>query len=282
MTTPVSTSTRGRAAMAVIPLVLVNGISVVAQYEFWRGHLPGWPPLAAALLGVALESIAIYVGYHAHLALMADRSSFRLRMASYAIGAIIGVLNGSHYLAHGHVTAASIGIGLLSASSPWLWGLHSRRESQDALMAKGVLEGHALRIGATRFMFHPVRSLRVMSAAAWTGTTDIHEALAMVEPHANAALAAIDFEPERLSDQRALADAIRFAMAEIARARNVDIAALSAREIADWLTTRADQLAEPWNITTSYVSDVLRRTLAARERAAGSNVTQISRGRHSA
>lgn len=283
MTIPVSTSTRGRATMAVVPLVLVNGISVVAQFEFWRDHLPGWPPIAAAMLGIALESIAIYVGYHAHLAQLEDDSAFGLRLASYTIGLVVGALNGSHYLgAHGQVTAAAIGIGLLSASSPWLWGIHSRRQSRDILRARGLIEPRAVRLGKTRWLWHPIRSARVMWVATWAGIQSPAEAIAAIEPQSNAARTVIDHKPETLADQRTLADAIRFAMAEIARSRNADIDALSAREIADYLQDNATELAEPWNITPSYVSDVLRRTIAARDRATNGKVTQLRRGRHSA
>lgn len=281
--TPTNTSPRSRAAMAAVPLILVNGISVVAQFEFWKEHLPGWPAPAAALLGIALESIAVYVGYHAYLAMMADRAAFRIRLTSYAIGAAIGLLNGSHYLAHGRITAASIGIGILSASSPWLWNLHSRRQSQDALMARGVLEGHALRIGTTRFMFHPVRSLRVMRAAAWTGTTDIAEAIAAVEPQTGAARAAIEYRPERLSDQRTQADRVRFAAGEIGRETNRGIDAIPSHEIAGWLQDHATEIPGAEIPSGSYISDVIRRTLAARDRASGGKITQLPRGgRHSA
>lgn len=283
--TPVTTSARGRAAMTAVPLVLVNGISVVAQYEFWKEHLIGWPPAGAAMLGIALESIAVYVGYHSFLAMMADRTSLRLRLTSYAIGAVIGMLNGSHYLAHGRITAASVGIGLLSASSPWLWNLHSRRQSQDTLIARGVLEPHALRIGTTRFVFHPLLSLRVMSAAAWTGTTDIREAIVLIQPQTQTARAALEWRPETLADMTTQADAIRFALAELARARNVDIDQVSPQNAADWLQSHADQLAESWQIPLSYIYDVQKRTLAARAKANGNGkVTQLSltRGRNSA
>jgi hypothetical protein len=289
MTFPLSTATqgraiaRGRAAMAVVPLVVVNTISVVAQFMFWRAHLTGWPLIADALFAVALESIAIYVGYHAHLAQIEDDSSFGLRTASYLIGLLVGVLNGSHYLgAHGHLTAAAVGLGLLSASSPWLWSIHSRRESRDQLRARHLIEPRAVRLGKTRWLWHPIRSARVMWASTWLGVQDPTEAIALIEPRTESARAALEFTPETLGDMRTVADAIRFAMLEVARSRNVEIGALSAREITDWLDDHKGEMAEPWTITPSYVSDVLRRTIAAREKSPD-NVTRLqSRERQSA
>lgn len=261
--------------MAFVPLVLVNAISIVAQFMFWKAHLTGWPPAADALFAAALESIAIYVGYHAHLAQTEDDSSFALRTASYLIGAIVGALNGSHYLGiHGHVTAASVGIGLLSASSPWLWALHSRRQSRGILRAMGLIEPRSVRLGKTRWLWHPIRSARVMWASTWLGVQDPAEAIALIEPRTESARAVLEFAPETLADMRTLADAIRFAMLEVARSRNVGIGALSAREVADWLEDHKGEMAEPWTITPSYVSDVLRRTITAREKTAG-NVTRI-------
>ena len=275
MTVPVSTSTRGRAAMAIVPLVLVNAISMVAQYQFWRSHLAGWDPLEAAMFAVALESIAIYVAYHAHTAMLEDDSSAALRLASYGLGAIVGALNGSHYLgAHGHLTAAAVGLGLLSASSPWLWGLHSKRQSRGILRARGLIEPRSVRLGMTRWLWHPIRSARVFWASTWLGVQDPAEAIALIEPRTETARAALEFTPETLADMTTVADAIRFAMLEVARGRNVAIAQLSAREVSDWLDDHKGEMAEPWSVTPSYVSDVIRRTMQAREKLAG-NVTQL-------
>lgn len=264
-----------RAVVAAVPLVVVNTISVIAQFMFWRAHLAGWPLIADALFAVALESIAVYIGYHAHLAQVEDDSSFGLRAASYLIGLGVGTLNGSHYLgAHGHLTAAAAGLGLLSASSPWLWAIHSRRESRDQLRAKGLIEPHAARLGKTRWLWHPVKSAQVTWASSWLGVQDPAEAIALIESRTETARAVLEFAPETLADMKTVADAIRFAMLDLARDRNADIGTLTAREITDWLAEHAEQLAEPWTISASYVSDVLRRTITAREKRAG-NVTRL-------
>ena len=79
-------------------------------------------------------------------------------------------------------TFAAVTFGLMSLSSPWLWSVHSRRVSRDALKAEGLIEPHAVRLGATRWTWHPIRSVRVMWAATWDGERDPGRAIAGVYP----------------------------------------------------------------------------------------------------
>jgi hypothetical protein len=259
-----------RTVAAAVPLLLVNIVAFSGQLSYLRGHLR-WPLAGQVTVALALESIAVFLALHAHVAALANDSALRLRLAAYAFAVAIGVMNYSHFAAPGwRPTFTAVAVGLMSASSPWLWAVHSRRVSRDALMARGLIEPHALRLGATRWLWHPVRSARVMWLATWTGIQSPAEAIAAAEPqHADARAG--------LAGVRTLADAIRYAMAEIARSRGVDISALSAREIAGWLQDHAASLPEPWTISTSYISDVQRRTIAARERAAKNKVTQLRR-----
>jgi len=169
-----------RAIAALIPLLMINGIAILGQTEFWRTHLP-WPAPADAVFALALESVAVFLAYHAHLAQIADDSALRLRLASYAFGITIGTLNGSHYLNHGRITAAALGMGLMSASSPWLWAVHSRRANRDRLREAGLIEPHALRVGQTRWLWHPIRSARVMWWATWAGIRHPETAIALWE-----------------------------------------------------------------------------------------------------
>jgi hypothetical protein len=67
----------------------------------------------------------------------------------------------------------------MSLSSPWLWSVHSRRASRDALKARGLIEPHAVRLGATRWTWHPLRSSRVMFRATWEGESDPAKAIAL-------------------------------------------------------------------------------------------------------
>ena len=169
---------------AVVPIVLVNAVSVIGQVMFWRDHLP-WPFIACLGFAIALESIAVYLAYHASLAERSQDSAYKLRLASYAFGLTIGILNGSHFLNHGQLTAASIGMGLLSASSPCLWSIQSRRASRDDLKAKGLIDDRSVRLGL-RWIFFPRASFSVFRLAVWNGENNPELAIRNYE-HAEAA-----------------------------------------------------------------------------------------------
>lgn len=167
-----------RAWLAAGPVVLVNLVAFFGQLAFLRDHLT-WPLPGQILVAVALESVAVYLAYHAHVAQLANDSALRLRLASYSFAAVIGAMNFSHYAPHWRPTFAAVAFGLMSAASPWLWSIHSRRESRDALMARGLVEPHAVRLGATRWTWHPLKSARVMWHATWKGENDPAAAIAL-------------------------------------------------------------------------------------------------------
>ncbi len=179
-----------RGWLAAVPIVLVNAVAFAGQLAFLRVHLP-WPLAGQVLVAVTLESVAVYLAWQAHLALAADDSALRLRLAAYSFALVIGVMNYSHYMApHWRPTFAAVTFGLMSVSSPWLWSVHSRRVSRDALKARGLIEAHAVRLGATRWLWHPALSFRVMRWAAWTGEADPARAIAGRFPPAAATPAA--------------------------------------------------------------------------------------------
>jgi hypothetical protein len=167
-----------RSLLAAVPVILVNAVAFAGQLAFLRARLP-WPLAGQVLMAVTLESVAVYLAFHAHLAQMANDSALRLRLAAYGFALVIGLMNYSHYAAPGwRPTFAAVALGLMSASSPWLWSVHSRRVSRDVLLAAGLIEPHALRLGGTRWMWHPLRSARVMWLATWEGITEPAEAIA--------------------------------------------------------------------------------------------------------
>jgi hypothetical protein len=177
-----------KAAAAAVPVVLVNAVAFAGQLAFLHAHLP-WPAAGQVLLAVTLESVAVYLAFHAHLAQMANDSALRLRLAAYGFAVVIGLMNYSHYAGPGwRPTFAAVALGLMSAASPWLWSVHSRRLSRDVLLKAGLIEPHAVRLGGTRWVWHPYRSARVMRAATWDGERDPVKAIATVYPAA---------EPER-------------------------------------------------------------------------------------
>src|SRR6478752_9875434 len=104
-----------RGWAAAVPIVLVNAVAFAAQLAFLRDHLP-WPSAEQVLVAVALESIAVYLAWQAHLAQLADDSAMRLRMAAYGMAALIGAMNYSHYAAPGwRPTFGAVAFGMASA-----------------------------------------------------------------------------------------------------------------------------------------------------------------------
>ncbi len=89
------TAHRGRALAAAVPVVLVNAVAFAGQLAFLREHSP-WPPAGHVMMAVALESIAIYLAFHAHLAQLANDSALRLRLGAYGLALIIAACNYSH------------------------------------------------------------------------------------------------------------------------------------------------------------------------------------------
>jgi hypothetical protein len=184
-----------RGLLAAIPVVLVNAVAVIAQLAFLRTHLT-WMPAGKVLVAVTLESVAVYLAWQAHLAIMADDSAMRLRLAAYAFAAIVGAMNYSHYRAPGwQPTFPALVFGLCSVISPWLWAIHSRRQSRDSLKARGLIEPHAVRLGATRWTWHAYRSARVMWHATWAGENDPAKAIALAEKHEPAEAVQVTLEP---------------------------------------------------------------------------------------
>jgi hypothetical protein len=165
---------------AAVPVALVNGTAFVGQFAWVQSHVPWAVPLQV-MFAVTLESVAVYLAWHAHLAQLANDSAARLKMGAYLFALIIGAMNYSHYARHWHPDALAVALGLMSALSPWLWGVHTRRASRDALMAQGLIEPRAVRLGATRWTWHPLRSTQVMYHATWLGENDPQRAIGLYE-----------------------------------------------------------------------------------------------------
>lgn len=230
----------------LIPLILVNGIAVYAQTEFWQSHLP-WPLFGAVIFAIALESIAVYLAYYAHLAELSEDSALRLRVASYGFGAVIGFLNASHYLNNGAITAAAIGVGIVSASSPWLWAIRTRRLSRDSLKTKGLIEDRAVKLGAMRWILWPKESFPVFRNAIWTGENNPIKAIADWEEKKE------DIEDEPITDTeitvitaQTQAQAIRIAFGVLGDdAKTADI--------VRWLSENPDR---KWNVSPTRVRQI--------------------------
>ena len=238
MTATESIERNWRAYAAAIPVVFVNSTAFIGQYAFLRAHVP-WITPGIVLIALTIESIAIYLAFHAHLAQLANDSAMRLKLGAYTFAAIVGVMNYSHYSVHWHPTALAVIMFLASAISPWLWSIHSRRASRDQLLARKLVDEHAVRLGANRVMWHPARSLRVIRWAAWHGVNDPARAIghfadrygtADADPGTRAALAQTELpvpagvpasEPEFLPLGAAVAHAIESAPSAVPAAQAV-------------------------------------------------------------
>ncbi len=153
------------------PLLLVNAAAVYGQVAFFYDTVApnGWPFPGKLALGVvialAIESIAVYVGWHAHDALLnkAGSTAARLRRASYVIALIVAGINYAHFakIEDGNplgVNAAAIAFGLLSLLSPWLWGLHTRRMQHVQLRKEGVVDAAGATFSGERIRSFPLRA----------------------------------------------------------------------------------------------------------------------------
>jgi hypothetical protein len=169
-----------RAWLTAIPIIAVNAVAFYGQLAYLHTHLAA-PDAIRVLVALTLESIAVYLAWMAHLALIADDSALRIRLAAYGMAVLIAVLNYSHYMRPGwRPTATAVIFGLCSVISPGLWSVYSRREARDRLKASGLIEAHAVRLGATRWAWHLYRCVRVMWAASWEGETDPGKVIALL------------------------------------------------------------------------------------------------------
>lgn len=152
-----------------VPLLLVNGAAVYGQVAFFYEKVAphGWPAIGKVVLAVvialAIESVSVYVGWHAHDALLnkAGNTAARLRRASYLIAAIVAGINYAHFADPDKplgLNAAALAFGLLSLLSPWLWGLHTRRLQHVQLRREGVIDATGAVFSGERVRSFPIRA----------------------------------------------------------------------------------------------------------------------------
>jgi hypothetical protein len=169
------------AVVTAVPIVLVNIVAFYGQYDYLTHSLAA-PRAITTIMAAALESIAVYLAYQAHVALIADDSALRLRLGAYSVALGIAVLNYSHWMRpHWRPTATAVAFALCSAISPALWSVHSRRSSRTILKARELIEPHAVRLGATRWFWHLARSVHVTYLATWIGENRPAEAIRLIE-----------------------------------------------------------------------------------------------------
>jgi hypothetical protein len=181
-------TTISRRLVLLVPLVLVNAVAVWGQAGWAYNHItdPSWDPrfrwALAFGFAAAVESIGVYLAWEAHSALMAGQSAGMLRGGSYAVGVLVGLLNYAHFAGDSYTpNPQAITFGLLSAISPWLWAIRSRSMNRDRLDELDMVDERGLKLSTSRKFWHPIRSIRVISWAAWAGVTKPAEAVARWE-----------------------------------------------------------------------------------------------------
>lgn len=167
---------------AVTFLVLLNTTAIYGQASWFRAHLSGLPDGPAGWVvpvgvSLAIEMIGVYLMAMAHAAIMANQSAATLLFGGYSIGLTMGALNYSHFAPTGRPNPSAATFGLLSAISPWLWRIYSRYVHRARLAELGQLDARGVRLGLNRQIWHPIKSLRVRSFAAWEGITSPEDAV---------------------------------------------------------------------------------------------------------
>lgn len=154
------------SARTVGPLLIVNAATVGGQLAYVYDETdPTWPAAVrvAIAIGVATaaESVALYVGWHAHDALLAKAygTAAWLRRASYGIALIMATVNYSHFAdSLLEPTALAVILGVLSSLSPWLWGLHTRRAQHVQLLREDLVDETGAQFDPARRRAFPIRS----------------------------------------------------------------------------------------------------------------------------
>ena len=160
-------SPRSGSWRLVAPLVLVTGFAMYGQIGYGYDHYSADDTNPVLRLGVAIgaavavESIALYVQWHAHDALLleATATAARLRRASYLIALAVAGVNYAHFAGPGLApTAGAIVFALFSAAGPWLWGLHTRRAQQVQLKREGKVDSSGAVFSSERWRAFPWRT----------------------------------------------------------------------------------------------------------------------------
>lgn len=168
-------------AVAVAPLVVVNALAVYGQgaYAFETIAPDAWNPLARLVLAIgfaaAVESVALYVGWHAHDALLlkAYGTARRLRRWAFVVALAAAGMNYAHFAAPAlRPTPAALAFAMLSLLSPWMWGLHSRRQAHVQLLAERRADEAGVEFSSQRRRMFPVHTWKAARYAMWRNITD--------------------------------------------------------------------------------------------------------------
>lgn len=163
---------KGRPVLLLV-LLLVNAAAVWGQAGWALDHIvpAEWTSMGMAALALslgfalAIETIGVFLALSADHAEDRDIPAGGIRLGSYAIGLVSGALNASHW---GWTSAAAIAFALLSAISPFLWGIHSRVNRERT-------------IPPSRRFWHPRASVSLIRHMAWEGIATEQEGIASMK-----------------------------------------------------------------------------------------------------
>lgn len=176
MLVPTPHTNRGQwpaRVIPVLPLVTVTSFAGLGQVLAGVGaYTPSnWDTpvrvLVAIGIAIGLEMIAVYVQWHAHDALLlkATATAARLRRVSYLVAGAVATFQYSHFADHWAPTASAVVFAAFSGSSPWLWGLHTRRAQHLQLLREGHADAGGATFSAERWRAFP---LRTWNARRWS------------------------------------------------------------------------------------------------------------------
>ncbi|WP_214317014.1 hypothetical protein [Nonomuraea sediminis] len=166
------TRTASRLAVMSITNVGVNGVAVSGQAMAFMQR--GLPPLWAVLAAGIVESVAVYVSWHAHVALREGDAALVTRMWSYGIGA------GAGYLSYTHVPDYPELFAACSLASPWLWSMHSRHLHRQDLRSAGLIDPRAPKFSVLRWLLHTRETFAAFRWAVSEGVQSPHIAVEVV------------------------------------------------------------------------------------------------------
>ncbi|SDI20444.1 hypothetical protein SAMN05421505_13821 [Sinosporangium album] len=166
--------TRAASRLAVMSITNlgVNGVAVSGQAMSFMQR--GLPPLWAVLAAGIVESVAVYVSWHAHVALREGDAAWATRMWSYLVGA------GAGYLSYTHVQDYPELFAACSLASPWLWSMHSRHLHRKDLREKGLIDPRVPKFSALRWLLHTKETFAAFKWAVSEGVQSPHIAVEVV------------------------------------------------------------------------------------------------------
>lgn len=161
---------KGRPVLLVV-LLLVNSAAIWGQANWALEHVV--PARTHWLLGLivasgvaaSIELLGVFLALSADHAEDRDIPAGGYRLGSYVVGLVSGTLNAWHW---GWFTAAAVTFALLSAVSPFLWGIHSRVNRERV-------------IAPSRRFWHPRRSVALIRHMAWEGIATEAEGIASMK-----------------------------------------------------------------------------------------------------